>query len=49
MSKQIIWTSKMVEDAAEKMNNGFVLSRIENPFFDNVIGLRKAEIGRAHV
>jgi len=42
MSKQIIWTSKMVEEASDKMNNGFVLSRIENPFFDNVIGLRKA-------
>ena len=41
MSKQIIWNTKMVEDAAEKINNGFVLSRIENPFYENTIGLRK--------
>lgn len=42
MAKQIIWTTKMVEESAEKISNGFVLSRIENPFFDNVVGLRKA-------
>lgn len=42
MSKQIIWNTKMVDDAAEKINNGFVLSRIENPFYENTIGLRKA-------
>lgn len=41
MSKQIIWTTKMVEIAKEKIGNGFVLSRIENPFFDNIVGLRK--------
>ena len=42
MAKQVIWTSKMVEEATDKMNNGFILSRVENPYFDNVIGLRKA-------
>lgn len=41
MSKQIIWNSKMIDEAAEKINNGFVLSRIENPFYENTIGLRK--------
>jgi hypothetical protein len=42
MSKQIIWNTKMVEEAAENINNGFVLSRIQNPFYENTIGLRKA-------
>jgi hypothetical protein len=40
MSRQIIWTTKMVEEAIEKINNGFVLSRLENPFFEKVVGLR---------
>lgn len=42
MSKQIIWNSRMIEESAEKINNGFVLSRIENPFYENTIGLRKS-------
>jgi len=44
MTRQIIWTSKMVEEATEKLNNGFVLSRLENPFFEKVIGLRREGI-----
>jgi hypothetical protein len=40
MSRQIIWTTKMVEEATEKINNGFVLSRLENPFFEKIVGLR---------
>jgi hypothetical protein len=40
MSRQIIWTTKMIEEATEKINNGFVLSRLENPFFEKVVGLR---------
>jgi len=30
----------MVEEATEKINNGFILSRLENPFFEKVVGLR---------
>ncbi len=44
MLKQIIWTSEMVLDASEKINNGFVLPRLENPFFDKIIGLRNRSI-----
>lgn len=44
MAKQVIWTTKMVNEAAEKMNNGFILGRNENPFFDNTIGLRKGKL-----
>ena len=44
MSRQVIWTTKMVEEATEKLNNGFILSRVDNPFFEKVIGLRKDAI-----
>jgi hypothetical protein len=30
----------MIDEATEKINNGFVLSRLENPFFEKVVGLR---------
>jgi hypothetical protein len=44
MARQIVWTSKMVEEAAEKINNGFLLSRAENPFHEGTIGLRKNKV-----
>lgn len=34
----------MVADAADKINNGFVLPRLENPFFEKTIGLRNGGI-----
>jgi hypothetical protein len=40
--KQIVWTSQMVDSAREQISNGFVLKRIENPFYDNTPGLRKS-------
>jgi hypothetical protein len=42
--KQVIWNSKMVDDAADKLLNGFILKRSENPFYENIIGLRKSGI-----
>lgn len=42
--KQIIWTTKLVDEAAEKINEGYVLSKLENPFFENTIGLKKKGI-----
>jgi hypothetical protein len=44
MSRQIIWTTKMVEEATEKINNGFVLSRLENPFYEKIVGLRTSSL-----
>jgi len=44
MLKQIIWTSEMVSNASEKINNGFVLSRLDNPFYDKTVGLRNLGI-----
>lgn len=34
----------MILDATEKINNGFVLSRLDNPFYDKTVGLRNAGI-----
>jgi hypothetical protein len=42
MDKQIIWTTKKVEEATEKILDGFTLKRVENPFYENTIGLRRA-------
>jgi len=32
----------MVQEATDKINSGFVLKKIENPFFDNTPGMRRA-------
>lgn len=32
----------MVEEATDRLSNGFLLKRVENPFFENVIGLRSS-------
>lgn len=40
--KQIIWNSKMVEEASDKIQDGFLLPRINNPFFESIIGLRRS-------
>jgi hypothetical protein len=34
----------MIEEATEKINNGFVLSRLDNPFFEKTVGLRAPSI-----
>jgi hypothetical protein len=44
MLKQIIWTSEMISEATEKINNGFVLSRLDNPFYEKTVGLRNQGI-----
>jgi hypothetical protein len=42
MSKQIVWTSKMVADKVELLSMGEILKNIDNPFHEKVIGLRKS-------
>jgi len=34
----------MVDEAADQLNNGFLLSRADNPFHEGTIGLRKDKI-----
>ncbi len=44
MARQLVWTTKMVDEAADKLNNGFLLSRADNPFHEGTIGLRKDKV-----
>lgn len=44
MAKQIVWDSEMVAEAAEKINNGFVLSKFDSPFYEKTVGLRRAGV-----
>lgn len=41
MSKKIVWTTKLVEEKVELLNNGEILKNIDNPFHEKIIGLRK--------
>ena len=42
MSKQVIWTSKLVEEKIDLLNMGEILKNVENPFHEKVVGLRKS-------
>lgn len=42
MSKQIIWTTKLVEERVEMLNMGEILKNVDNPFHEKIIGLRKS-------
>lgn len=44
MARQIVWDSEMVAEAAEKINNGFVLSKFDSPFYEKTLGLRRAGV-----
>jgi len=44
MAKQIVWDSEMVAEVAEKINNGFVLSKFDSPFYEKTLGLRRAGV-----
>jgi len=43
-TRQVVWTTKMVDDAIDKINNGFLLKTHDMPFYEKVIGLRKAKL-----
>lgn len=42
--KKIVWTTKKVAEAAEKLNDGYILPNNEIPFFERTVGLRKKGI-----
>lgn len=42
--KQMIFTTKIVEDATNKINDGIVIKRYQNPWLKNEIGLRRAGV-----
>lgn len=42
--KKFIFNSKVVEEITNKINDGFVIKRFQNPWFKNEIGVRRAGI-----
>ena len=42
--KQMIFTTKLVDEATNKINDGIVLKRFQNPWLKNEVGLRRAGV-----
>ena len=42
--RKIIFTTKLIEDVSQRINDGVVIKRFENPWFQSEIGLRKSGI-----
>lgn len=42
--KQMIFTTLLVDDATEKINDGILLKRFQNPWLKNEVGLRRAGV-----
>jgi hypothetical protein len=43
--KQVVWTTKLVNEAIEKLNDGYVLnSKMTNPFYDGIVGMRRSNL-----
>lgn len=40
--RQMIFTTKIVDDATDKINDGIVLKRFQNPWLKSEVGLRRA-------
>ncbi len=41
-NKQVVWNTQMVDEAIEKIQSGFILKKIDNPFFEGIVGMRRA-------
>lgn len=39
--RKIIFTTKMVEEITDKINDGVILKRFQNPWFKNEVGIRR--------
>lgn len=42
--KQMVFTTKFVDEATDKINDGIVIKRYQNPWLKNEIGLRRAGV-----
>lgn len=42
--KQMIFTTKLVDESSDKLNDGVVLKRYQNPWFKNEIGIRRSGV-----
>ena len=40
--KQVVFTTKMVEDVTRNINDGVVVKRFQNPWFKNEVGVRRS-------
>jgi hypothetical protein len=39
--RKVVFTTKMVDEITEKINDGVVLKRFQNPWFKNEVGIRR--------
>ena len=44
MLKQTTFSTKIVEEIDKKLDDGFIIPNSENPYFDKIVGLRKANL-----
>ena len=44
IEKQMIFTSKLVDEASDKINDGIVIKRYQNPWLKSEVGLRRAGV-----
>ena len=42
--RQMVFTSKLVDEATDKLNDGIVLKRYQNPWLKSEVGLRRAGV-----
>jgi hypothetical protein len=42
--RQMVFTTKLVEEATDKINDGIILKRYQNPWLKSEIGLRRAGV-----
>jgi hypothetical protein len=42
--RQMVFTTKLVDDATDKINDGIVIKRYQNPWLKNEVGIRRAGV-----
>ena len=42
--RQMVFTTKLVEEATDKINDGIVVKRYQNPWLKSEVGLRRAGV-----
>ena len=42
MARQVVWTTQEIQKAIDDINDGFILKTHEMPFYEKIIGIRKA-------
>ena len=47
VEKQMVFTAKIVEEMTDKLNDGVILKRYENPWYKSEVGIRRAGVSYA--